>query len=295
MTTVVNRITLILFGLLLALACSPPGPREDPPNSLFERGIRLGKVDLKLREASGLVASVVNPGLLWTHNDSRNAPEVYLIDEEANIVMTCRLPVRNRDWEDITIGKGPDPAKQYIYVGEIGDNLSSYGAKIIYRFEEPKADKAVLQVELTDTLLINLEDGNRDTETLMIDPLTNDIIIISKWETPARFYRVAYPFEGDTLIARKTAEIDLTEVTAGSISRDGKDVLLRSYNDIFYWRRTDSTSLENLVTTEPMLIPYVPEFQGEAIAWTLDGKGFYTLSESRNDRRAHLIFYKRVE
>jgi len=292
----VNRLILIPFALLSALAaCSPPGPRQDPPDALFERGIRLGKVDLKLREASGLVASVTNPGMLWTHNDSRNSPDVYLIDEDANIVMTCRLNVKNRDWEDIAIGKGPDSTKYYIYLGEIGDNLSSYGSKIIYRFEEPKADAATKQIELTDKLVFKLEDGNRDTEALMVDPFTNDIIIISKWETPVRFYRIAYPFEEDTLVARKTAEIDLTEVTAGSISLDGKEVLLRSYNDIYYWRRADDTPLEALVTSQPMQIPYLPEFQGEAIAWSLDGKGFYTLSESRNDRRAHLILYKRIQ
>ena len=289
------RHALVISCACIALACSPPGHRDEPPNSLFERGVRLGKVDIKLREASGLVASVANPGMLWTHNDSKNSSEIFLIDEKAEIRMTCRLKVKNRDWEDITMGKGPDSSRNYIYLGEIGDNLSSYDVKLIYLFEEPVADAEVKEIEVTDTLLIKLEDGNRDTEALMIDPLTNDIIIVSKWETPVRHYRVSYPFSGDTLIARKTAEIDMTEVTAGSISRDGKEVLLRSYNAIHYWRRADNTPLEQLIITEPMIIPYVPEFQGEAITWALTGNGFYTLSESRNDRRAHLIFYKRVE
>lgn len=291
-----RRISAIISFAFLALmlGCSPPGPRTDLPVSLFERGVRLGKVDLKLREASGLVASVANPGMLWTHNDSRNPSEIFLIDDDANIIMACTLPVKNRDWEDIAIGRGPDSTRSYIYLGEIGDNQSSYPTKIIYIFEEPVADAEFKDITVLDTLHITLGDGNRDTETLMIDPLTNDIIIVSKWETPVRFYRVDYPFEADTLVARKTAEIDLTEVTAGNISRDGKEVLLRSYNAIFYWRRTDDTALEELVTTEPMMIPYVPEFQGEAIAWSLDGNGFYTLSESRKDRRAHLMFYKRI-
>jgi hypothetical protein len=290
-----HRLALVTFCAFITFACSPPGHRGEPPNSLFERGVRLGKVDLKLREASGLVASVANPGMLWTHNDSKNSSEIYLIDGTAKIRMTCRLKVKNRDWEDISIGKGPDSSKNYIYLGEIGDNLSNYDVKIIYRFEEPVADEDVKDVEITDTLLIKLEDGNRDTEALMLDPLTNDIIIVSKWETPVIQYRVAYPFEGDTLIGRRVAEINMTEVTAGSISRDGKEVLLRSYNAIHYWRRADNTPIEQLITTEPMLIPYVPEFQGEAITWDVEGKGFYTLSESRKERRAHLIFYKRVE
>lgn len=250
---------------------------------------------MRLREASGLVASIINPGMLWSHNDSRNASEIFLIDDKAKIRMVCKLNVLNRDWEDITIGKGPDSTINYIYLGEIGDNLSSYGDKIIYRFPEPLADATEKRIDDVDTLFVQLQDGNRDTETLMIDPLTNDMIIISKWETPVRFYRVAYPFLEKTMVARKTAEINLTEVTGGNISSDGKELLLRSYNGIYYWRRADDITLENLLQSEPMRVPYVPELQGEAIAWALDGKGFYTLSESRKDRRADLIYYKRIQ
>jgi hypothetical protein len=289
------RVGLLILFLFFLLACSPPGHREEPPKSLFEAGVRLGKVDMKLREASGLTASVVNPGLLWTHNDGRNPPEIFLLDDKAEIRMTCRLNVPNRDWEDIAIGRGPDTSKYFIYLGEIGDNQARYDTKIIYRFEEPVADNEVKIISAIDTLFINLQGGIKDAEALMIEPLTNDIIIISKWETPVGFYRVAYPFREDTLTATKTAEINMTEVTSSDISRDGKEVLLRSYNAIHYWRRSDGASLEELLTSEPMVIPDVPEFQGEAIGWSLDGSGFYTLSESRKDRRAQLIFYKRVQ
>ena len=91
-----QRLTLITFCALITVACSPPGHRDEPPNSLFERGARLGKVDMKLREASGLVASIANPGMLWTHNDGKNPSEIFLIDDEAKIRMTCKLKVKNR-------------------------------------------------------------------------------------------------------------------------------------------------------------------------------------------------------
>src|SRR5258708_6460001 len=77
----------------------------------------LGQVEPSLAEASGLAASVANPGMLWTINDSGNPPQVFLIDQFAKTRMVCTLSLaRNRDWEDISIGSGPDPAKKYVYV-----------------------------------------------------------------------------------------------------------------------------------------------------------------------------------
>jgi hypothetical protein len=289
-----KTIALILCVLVFA-GCSPPGPREDPPNALFESGIRSGRVDLVLDEASGLVASRTNPGLLWCHNDSRNSSDVYLIDSNAEIIMTCRLPVPNRDWEDIAIGRGKDSTKWYIYLADIGDNQSIYSSKFVYVFEEPVTGPASVSLTDVDTLEIQLEGGARDTETLMIDPVTNDLILLSKWETPARLFRVSFPFGKGINTARQTLEISVPEMTAGDISADGKEVLVKSYNKIYYWRRTDETPLETLLASPALILPYEPEFQGEAIAWALDGKGYYTLSESRARRRAHLMYYKRVE
>jgi len=67
----------------------------------------LGKVDQQLEEASGLTASVSNPGMLWAINDSGNPPEVFLIDQHAKTRMVFTLlHAHNRDWEDIPIGTG---------------------------------------------------------------------------------------------------------------------------------------------------------------------------------------------
>jgi hypothetical protein len=281
--------------VIVLTSCSPPGPRVDPPHSLFEPGVRMGKPDPILSEVSGLVASRVNRGLIWAHNDSRNDPELFLIDSLATIHMTCTLLVPNRDWEDIAIGKGPEEGKWYIYLGDIGDNQFLHSTKNIYRFVEPIADRATKTIEQVDTIRVALEGGPRDAETLMIDPANNDLIILSKWETPARMYRLPYPFSKAVTTARQTMEINLTEVTAGDISPDGKEVLLKSYNNVYYWRRSDDISLETLLSEPPMVLPYEPEFQGEALAWSLDGKGYYTLSESRTRRRADLLYYRRVE
>ena len=42
----------------------------------------------------------------------------------------------NFDWEDITVGPGPEKGESYIYVGDIGGNTDQVGYAI-YRVQEP--------------------------------------------------------------------------------------------------------------------------------------------------------------
>src|SRR5690606_24213398 len=180
----------------------------------------------KMKEISGIVSSRNNPGLIWGHNDSGNEAEVFLIDKNLDIVLTCTLKgVNNRDWEDIAIGPGPDPSKNYIYVGEIGDNDAVYQFKHLYRFEEPTAQPGIneLLISAFDTITFQLSDKRKDTETLLIDPVTNDIFVVSKRETPVWVYQMKAPINvKDTLTAVKIASLPLTKIVGGDISVDGK-------------------------------------------------------------------------
>ena len=120
---------LIITSFLILIACSKKEKESD-----FESQQSVGLVSGKLREASGLVASIANPGYLWTHNDSGNSASIYLINDKAEIVMTCKLKnTVNRDWEDITIGPGPEENVNYLYVADIGDNEAVYPYKILDR------------------------------------------------------------------------------------------------------------------------------------------------------------------
>jgi hypothetical protein len=188
-----------LVGLLLCSGCT----NERSSSNLFSGGKEVGTVSNKLEEASGLVASRSNTNYYWTLNDSGNSAEVYLINDRAEIVMTCLLAnINNRDWEDITIGAGPEPGKSYLYVGDIGDNDARYPYKIIYRFVEPLLIGDKLTLTEFETFVIQLSDGVRDTEAMMMDPLTNDFFILSKREDSIRLYQLPYPWPvGDTFNA----------------------------------------------------------------------------------------------
>ena len=277
--------------LLLCFSCSVN--TLETSESSFSGPRDLALIDKRLPEASGLASSIVNPGYLWALNDGQNPAEVYLIDTAANVRMTCKLPVDNRDWEDIAVGAGPDPNKSYVYVGEIGDNNAIHDFKIIYRFEEPTRDSETKEITLADTLMIQLSDGKRDTETMMIDPVSDDLYFISKREDSVSVYLVPKPFTKGTMIANKVATIPYFKIVAGSFSKDGTEILLKDYDHIYYWKRAKDQKLEDVLLDAPEELPYEREAQGEAITWALDGSGYYTLSEKNPGKPAYLKFYKR--
>ncbi|MBX2895185.1 MAG: hypothetical protein KF763_07075 [Cyclobacteriaceae bacterium] len=280
---------LILTVSLMVMCCSGK-KNSDTFSSAQEKGI----VDIKLEEASGLVASAAHPGYFWTHNDSGNGAELFLIDSTAQIVATMPLAhVRNRDWEDITLGPGPEPDKTYLYVGDIGDNNAQYPYKIIYRLEEPAQIENKV-IEKFDTLYIQLPDGTRDSEALMIDPITSRMFIISKREDSVRLYQFANTWRsGDTLTAELKIKMPFFNTVAADVAVDGSEVILKNYDHVYYWKRNGSEPIPDLLLQSPIELKYKPEKQGESIAWSRDGSGYYTLSESSTQERARLLFYKR--
>lgn len=264
--------------------------------TIFANAKDKGQIEKRLEEASGLAASFQNPGCLWSINDSDNPAEIFLIDSSAKTKLVCTLQgIKNRDWEDIAIGNGPKKGKKYVYVAEIGDNNAKYDFKYLYRFEEPSLkDGAEQTITNIETLILKLPDGKRDTEALMIDPSTNDLYIISKREEKVRMYLQKYPYPKDTLRPTKILEFSFNWVTCASISQDGTEVLVKNYSNIYYWKRTNEKSLVELLSKNPVRIPYEPEPQGEAICFTTDKSGFYTISETREGKPlAQLKFYSR--
>lgn len=261
-----------------------------PPRPLAELKER------KLSEVSGLAASAAHPGMLWTHNDSGNPPVVYLVDEHLKIVLSCRLEgATNRDWEDIAVGPGPKKGQSYVYVADIGDNNASHGLKYIYRFEEPalSPQKHELTISTFDTIVFRLEDGKKDTEAIMLDPANGNLYVISKREQPVHVYELTYPFATrDTVTAKSVMSLPLTQIVSAGISPDGKQIVMKNYDHIYYWDRHDEP-LVDVLRRKPEALIYREEPQGEAIAFNRNGTGLYTLSEKLFGEKIFLYFYKK--
>ncbi len=299
-----NRILAILtifFGILSISESSDKVPQFGQRQDLGL--LASGKID----EASGLAASRKYPGIFWTHNDSGDKDRIFAIDRNGNLVGEFELDGINvDDLEDICVGPGPEDGKSYIYVGDIGDNDAKRGKIYVYRIEEPDIDfdKVPLDKKLKDIDEIKLDypDGSRDAETLMIDPLTKDIYIVTKREENVRVYVAEYPQNTDKkneLLHIATLTIgnmgfEGSGVVGGDISPDGLEIILKDYAQIYYYSRKTGEPLAEAFISDPAILPYIPEPQGEAVCWDVKNGGYYTLSESNFGIKPHLYYYPRI-
>lgn len=286
---------LVLLSLLVA-SCSDKQSDSDECQ-VFLPAQRLAELtDKKLEEISGIAASVTNPDLLWVHNDSGNPAAIYLINQQLEIKLECKLgDIKNRDWEDIAVGPGPEPGKRYVYVADIGDNNAKHDVKYIYRFEEPVASTQQDNITITefDTIAFTLEDGKKDTEAIMVHPETNDIYLVSKREKPVYVYQLTSPFSTtDTLVAKKLLSLPLTQIVSAGFSPNGEEIVMKNYDDIYYWQLGQKPVGEALAG-QPTNLCYSEEPQGESIAFNTEGSGFYTLSEKIKGEKTYLYFYPR--
>ena len=290
-----------------AASDQPPVLNPDSANvvikldTTFLPGIPKGLIENEsLTEASGLVVSRSNPALIWSHNDSGDEARLFLIGPSGEDMGEFKLAgVQNRDWEDMAIGPGPEDGKTYIYIGDIGDNLSQYKVKTIYRMIEPDVssvdEKANGEIEGVTAIKFEFPDGIRDAETLMVDPLTRDLYVISKREPMVGIYLLKYPYSTtENNLLEKIGEISLSNVVGGDISANGKEVLLKTYSAIYCWEKKEDENIGDLLQTQPVRLPYFREPQGEAIGWKVDGSGFYTVSEEPRGIEANLFFYMRL-
>ncbi|MGB3781219.1 MAG: hypothetical protein WA960_22830, partial [Tunicatimonas sp.] len=238
------------------------------------------------------------------HNDSGGDPKVYLISDRGTTQATYSLLGANsRDWEDIAAGPGPVAGETYLYVGDIGDNNAQHAIKTVYRFVEPLAADSLPGnvIRPVDAIRFVYPDGPRDAETLLVDPFTKDLYVLSKRDKFVHVYRAAFPQNTESIdtlellgqLPRQQVGI-LEQLVGGDISADGKEVLLKSYVQVFYWQRADGkTPLVDLLQTEPQVLTYRPEPQGEAIGFATDGSGYFTLSEAQSGIEPRLYFYPR--
>jgi hypothetical protein len=259
----------------------------------------------ELTEVSGLAVSRENPGVIWAHNDSGDDPRIFAMTlEGAHLAAFTLEGAFAFDWEDIAIA--PGHTGDYLYVGDIGDNNSRRDDVVVYRFREPAVDPAAPvdgAVVDFDTIVLRYPDGPRDAESLLADPATGDLLIITKvllspaagvYRAPApaltegpvtlervagiplASYRSASPPPDDApLIVRGGAHL----ATAADVTRDGRVVAVRTYATVWMWERGEGTPLWEAFASEPCEAPSVLEPQGEAIAFAPDGRTFYTVSE----------------
>ncbi|HEY4208999.1 MAG TPA: hypothetical protein VGM31_19375 [Puia sp.] len=297
-----------LIGILFLLASCHSKQARIPSDQFLD--------DDRINETSGIAASHLNPGFLYVHNDSGDSSRFFAITPDGHLQTILdfngdpALPLGVTDCEDIAVGPGPDPNSSYVYIGDIGDNNGGRKHITIYRIKEPILERRPVDsarssgsgIDSTapfkhlsaEPLFLQYPDGPRDAETLMLDPIEKLIYIVSKREDSVHVYSTPLNFKAhDKVILTKHTNLYFPGtnnwITAGDISADGAQILVKSYTKVYFWPRPAQEPVWKTLQRPPTTLPYIIEPQGEAIGFDFAGAGYYTVGEGK---RPELFYYK---
>ncbi|HEY3237371.1 MAG TPA: hypothetical protein VGJ84_21810 [Polyangiaceae bacterium] len=263
----------------------------------------MGRIEnSELTEVSGIAASRTRDGALYVHNDSGDSPRFFAIDRQGHTLLEIGIPIPSWiDCEDIAVGPAPGVAHA-VYLGDIGDNAAresrpSPRSEIqVYRVPEPaelaNAKGGRIRLPKVDTLRFVYPDKPHDAETLMIDPVSGDLFIVTK-ESDGRsvvFLAAAPLTAGGPRALTPVGGLafggaDLPgngQATGGDISPSGDAIVIRTYSTVFLWRRAAGQNVGDALKGRPQALPTATEPQGEAVGFAADGNGFFTASEKPN-------------
>lgn len=283
---------LLISCLFLQAYCLHPQNTESP----FASGVETGTLQYDgITEASGLAASHIKKGEYWTHNDSGDSARLFLIGKDGSNKGIVNFHEFVLDCEDIASGIGAAKGK-YVYLGDIGDNFHFRPFINLYIFKEDSLlytiDRKLTYIQHYKKVTLKYEDGPKDAEALMIDPVDSLMYIVSKREKNVGIYTASLKelFTQATVVLKKMGTTAHTRITAGDISADGSEVIIRNYENLFYWQRQKGEPVYETLQRPAIQLEYTKEKQGEAVCFAADHSGILTTSEGKH---APVYFYKR--
>lgn len=181
--------------------------------------------DPDIVESSGLA---VVEGRWVTVNDSGDAGRVFTVDpatgETVGVTSWAQEPV---DVEAVAPVVEDGRPTGEVWVADIGDNLAQRASVALLRVPVGEGDREVEpeRVELV------YPDGPRDAESLLTDPGTGRLYVVSKGVLGGEFYAVpeVLATDGPTELERLAAAPAIA--TDAAFLPDGRHVVVRSYTD----------------------------------------------------------------
>lgn len=252
----------------------------------------------EIKESSGIAASRCNEGVLWTHNDSGDGPYIFALNEKGEKLGTWQvLGAENTDWEDIAAFKN-DKGECFLLIGDIGNNSRIRDVFTIYRVKEPKlldsegdsSKKNPRETETADAIEFQYPDIRRDSETLMVNPGSGDIYILSKsLSDSSGVYKLSANYKiGIINKVEKIANFTVPAIpngilTGGDISPDGKRIVICDYFSAYEIILPDTAeNFDEIWKQKPKVVALGEREQGEAVCYAADGESIFATSEKRN-------------
>lgn len=259
---------------------------DKPGTVLYGPGRELCKLaNEMIDESSGLACSRQVPGVFWTHNDSGGAARLYAFDARGKDLGWRELAeIRAYDFEDMasfTLGK-----KNYLLVGDVGNNGLAATVQILYLIEEPPIDPkrgpAVGQVPVVQIMHYSYEDDHRNCEGLAVDPTSKTILLVTKEKDSTCYvYALAWPKNNPkkATVARKIATLKIPPATAMDVSPDGRRAVVLTYRNAYEYTRGPNEDWAAAFSRRPCEVALPERIQGESICYGTDGKTLYLTSE----------------
>ena len=257
-----SRLAAVLAVALVCLALPASAQEVDGA----EVALRLE--DPRIYESSGLALSRRHQAVVWTHNDSGDEARLFAVGSEGRTLATLTLAgVEARDWEALAAGRD-DRGRPALFVGDIGDNQGVWPDVSVYRVAEPAQlrDATVPAVRYR----LRYADGSHNAEALLVDPRSNRLYVATKQEAGGGLYRAPSRLRTDQInVLHRMASVPPV-ITDGAFAPDGRLFVLRDYQGAYVYRAPGRTvgSFE---------LP--PQFQGESITVTADGRSVLAGSE----------------
>lgn len=179
--------------------------------------------DGAIDESSGLVADGDH---VLTVNDSGAGPVVYVVDRSTG--ETVGTTTYSND--SVVDVEAMAPGLHHtLWVGDIGDNPWSRSSIAVYEMPMPSAGDQVVDARRYDLVY---KDGPRDAETLLVQPRTGRLYVVSKGLFGGKVYAAPAQLSADHAnVLRPVGDVGGL-ITDGAFFPDGRHVALRSYGDL---------------------------------------------------------------
>lgn len=280
-------IVTLEVTIALALGC-------ETADSQLTRAAVVGRFARpEIRESSGVVRSIDQPGVFWTMNDSGGDPVLFAFDSTGRDLGAFRVVgARNQDWESLAIGpcQGTTPAATCLFVGETGDNNERRKTRRIYRVPEPRVLGRAGAIDTTATatmLVFTYADRPHDVEGMYVSA-DGAVHLITKGRSGGILhYRLAPDAwrENGRAVAERADSLPIIpdlrarrSITDAAIAPGGRHVAVRTYHAVYVFRSHPATgAIETAVAPTECDVRGLRERGGEGVTW-VDASGILLLT-----------------
>jgi hypothetical protein len=184
--------------------------------------------DDRIKQPTGLVRSTKHQGTYWAVSSSGTTGRVFALDATGKVQAVLRFGANVKDVQALGLDRNGT-----LYIADIGDSQASRDQIEIYTIPEPDSvqDSSNVKYHQYD---FKYPDGAHDAETLLIDPATSQLYIVTKSSKGAGtiYSAPAAPSRQGTNDLTKLAPAPNGVITDGTFLPDGQRAVLRTSTDL---------------------------------------------------------------